>query len=155
MNAVPENDPNVNEEAALSRNRLMQIIPVALLGVLVLAAAINSMRGKNDQALEGVVVMDHADYRFYPGASDCNFRGIAYWFVPNNGFHNVAPLPTTTDFNRIESVFHAAWLVKFHGNLSPVGRYGYKEKYWRKVDVRYILDARILDCRDEVLRTTP
>jgi hypothetical protein len=76
--------------SAMSKNLT---IPVILLCTLVLVAAANFLRGRNNQTLEGVVVMDYPAYKFYSGQKDCHLDGTAYWLVPNDRFHDIVPCP--------------------------------------------------------------
>jgi hypothetical protein len=142
---MPDNNQLATSEATHGRSRRSQIIPVAVLCALALAAAMNAARGKNNQPFEGVVVMDYPRFIFYPQQKDCQFTGTAYWLVPNHGFYDAVPMPSAPDF---ESALHAAWKVKLRGNLSPIGRYGIQGKYWRELDVLYAMDAKQLDCKD-------
>jgi hypothetical protein len=146
---MTENNQLANSEGAQNGSRKSQIIPVALLCALVLAAAVNNARGKNNQTFEGVVVMDYSSYRFYPDQKDCHVKGTAYWLVPNDRFYDVVPKPSTSDFAHLERLLHAAWKAKLRGNLSSIGRYGFQGKYWRELDIMYVIDATQLDCKDE------
>lgn len=143
------NNPLATSEPARRGSRLSQIIPVALLCALVLAAAVNTARGKNNQTLEGVVVMDYLNYTFYPDQTDCHLGGTAYCLVPNRRFLDAVPMPRTSDLDHLDRLFHAAWRVKLHGNLSHLGRYGFQGKYWRELEVLYVIDAKQLDCKEE------
>jgi len=146
-----ENAELATDDAAQSGSRASRTIPVALLAALLLAAIVNTARGKNNQTLEGIVVMDYPTYRFYPGLKDCHLKGTTYWLVPNQRFHDAVPMPSINDFNHLERLFHATWKVKLHGNLSRIGRYGFQGKYWRELDVLYVIDAEQLDCGDEAV----
>lgn len=127
-----------------------QTISLTLLSALILAAVVNVGRGKNNQILEGVVVMDYRAYKFYSGQRDCHFTGAAYWLVPNRAFHDVVPKPSVSAFNfaHYDDALHAIWKVKLRGNLSSLGRYGVQGKYWRELDVVYVIDATELNCTD-------
>lgn len=142
-----ENDRRAPEVPNRSWN---QTISLALLCALVLAAVVNVGRGRNNQTLEGVVVLDYPTYKFYSGQRDCHFAGAAYWLVPNREFHDVVPKRSVNafDFAHYDDALHAAWLVKLRGNLSSLGRYGVKGKYWRELDVLYVIDATELNCTD-------
>ena len=102
-----------------------RIIPVALISALGLAAVINSARGKHDQIFTGIVTMDYSGYKFYSDQKDCHPKGTAYWLVPNGTFHDVLPMPRTSDLTHMDmdNLSHGVWRVKLRGNLSPV-RYG-------------------------------
>jgi hypothetical protein len=149
--SMTENKQLETIEAAQSGSRLSRIIPVALLCALVLAVAVNTARGKSDQTFQGVVVMDYPRYEFYPDEKDCHPKGTAYWLIPNHRFHDVVPMPGTSDLNldHLDRLNHATWRVKLHGNLSHIGRYGFQGKHWRELEVLYVIDFRQLDCRDE------
>lgn len=138
-------------ETAQSASRLTRVIPVALLCALALVAALNTARGKNDQTFQGVVVMDYPRYEFYPDEKDCHPKGTAYWLIPNRRFHDVVPMPRTSDLNmdHFDRLTHAAWSVKLHGNLSHIRGYGLLGKHWRELEVLYVIDFRQLDCKDE------
>jgi hypothetical protein len=112
----------------------------------VLAVAINTARGKRNEILEGVVVVHYTTYEFYPGLKDCHIKGMPY-LLPNQRFYD--EVPSTGDFNHLDRMWHASWKVKLRGDLSSIGRYGPQENYWRKLDVKYVIDARELDCNDE------
>jgi hypothetical protein len=117
-------------------------------GAHLLGALINAARAKNDQILDGKVVMDHAAYKFYPGLKDCHLRGISYWLVPNRIFSGALPMPSSNDLSQLERLFHATWKIELHGILSPIRPSGLQGKYWREVDVVYALGSEQLDCED-------
>ena len=125
-----------------------QTISLASLCALMLAAVVNVTRGRNNQTLEGIVVMDYPAYKFYSGQRDCHFTGAAYWLVPNREFHDVVPKPSVSalDFAHYDDALHATWKVKLRGNLSSLGRHGVQGKYWRELDVLYVIDATELNC---------
>jgi len=152
---MAENDQLTTPDAAHSGNRASRIVPIGFLCALALALVINNVRGKSDQTLAGVVVMDYPSYRFYPDLKDCHIKGTPYWLMPNHRFHDVVPMPSTSDIDHLDLALHAAWRVRLHGNLSPIGRYGFQAKYWREFDVLYVIDAMQLDCKDEDIKTTP
>ena len=79
-----------------------RIIPVALISALGLAAVINSARGKHDQIFTGIVTMDYSGYKFYSDQKDCHPKGTAYWLVPNGTFHDVLPMPRTSDLTHTD-----------------------------------------------------
>jgi hypothetical protein len=98
--------------------------------------------------------MDFPQYKFYPDLKDCHLKGTPYSLVASQRFRDKVPMPSTNDFD-FNRLFHAAWRVKLRGNLSPIGRYGLRGKYWRELDVLYVIDARQLDCKDENIRASP
>jgi len=148
---MTENNQLATSEAAQSGRRKSEIMSVLVLCALVLAAAVNIARGKNNQTFEGVVVMDYPSYRFYPDQKDCHVKGTAYWLVPNDRFEDVVPMPTSSDSDlaHLDRLLCAAWKAKLRGNLSSIGRYGFEGKYWRELEVLYVIDATRLDCKDE------
>jgi hypothetical protein len=150
-----ENNPTATSDAAQSRSRMGEIVPVAVLCALVLVAVVNIARGKNNETLEGVVVMDHLAYQFYPDQKDCNVKGTAYWLVRNEKFNDVVPMPAISDLAQLDRLFHASWKVKLRGNLSSLGRYGFEGKYWRELDVLYVIDAAQLDCKNRNAASNP
>jgi hypothetical protein len=143
----------IPEEAVHQGSRASRLIPVGLLCALAVAVAINGARGRNDQTLTGVIVMDYPGYEFYPDLKDCHLNGKPYWLVPDSRFHDVVPGPSTSDFDHLDSLFHAAWKAKLHGNVSRIGRYGFRGKYMREFDVLYAIDAVQLNCKQEDIRT--
>ena len=147
---MTENNQLATSKASKSSSRKSHMIPVAVLCALALAAAMNAARGKNDQSFEGVVVMDYPRFIFYPEQKVCHFTGTAYWLVPNRRFYDVVRMPSAPDF---DSALHGAWKIKLRGNLSWIGRYGIQGKYWRELDVLYVVDATQLDCKGENVGT--
>jgi hypothetical protein len=49
---------------------------------------------------------------------------------------------------RFDHLFQGTWRVKFHGNLSRVGRYGYGDNYWREVRVVGVYQVTEMNCSD-------
>jgi hypothetical protein len=145
---MTEDNRVASSEATQSRSRMSEIGSVAVLCTLVLAAVVNVARGKSNETFEGVVVMDHSAYRFYPDQKDCHVKGTAYWLVRNEKFNDAVPMPATSDLAQLDRLFHASWKVKLRGDLSSLGRYGFEGKYWRELDVLYVIDATQLDCQD-------
>jgi len=139
---------SITADSAQDGNRAIRIVPVLALCTVALAAAIGVVRGKANQTFNGVVVMDYSNYRFYPDAKDCHPREMPYWLVPNRGFHALTPMPSTTDFQNLDRILHAAWRFRVRGNLSRIGRYGFQGKYWRELDVQSVIDATSLNCTD-------
>ena len=121
-----------------------RIVPVILISALALTAAINGARGKKNQTFEGLVVQENSLYEFYPGVKDCKRYGTPYWLVPNPEFYEL--VHTSSDVGHLDRLFHGAWRVKLNGDLSHIGRYGYREKYWRELSARYVVDAIELSC---------
>jgi hypothetical protein len=149
---MPVDNSPATHDGAQGGSRAIRIVPMIALCTLALAVAISAARGKTNQIVDGVVVMDYSNYRFYPDAKDCHLRGTPYWLVPNREFHDLAPLPITTDFQHLDRILHAAWRVKVRGNLSRIGRYGFQGKYWRELDVRPVIDATSLNCTSDDIR---
>src|ERR1700740_1072370 len=73
--------------------RASRLIPIGLLCTLALAVVVNQIRGKQDQSLDGVVVMDSPRYTFYVGQKDCYPQGAPYLLMPSQNFHDVAATP--------------------------------------------------------------
>jgi len=144
---MSENDPTSRHDPALAGSRGTQLVLVLLLCALAAAIVVNFARGKSDQTLSGVVVMDLPVYKFYPDQRDCNPSGAPYLLIPNSSFgeiaHNSAPI------NNLDTLFHATWRVKLRGNLSHLGRYGPQGTYRRELDVQYVTDAVPLDCKSK------
>jgi len=132
---------SISADSAQDGNRAIRLVPVLALCTVALAAAIGGVRGKTNQTFNGVVAMDYSNYRFYPDAKDCHPRGMPYWLVPNRAFHDLAPMPSTTDFQNLDRMLHAAWRVKVRGNLSRIGRYGFQGRYWRELDLQSVINA--------------
>ena len=135
--------------------RASRLIPIGLLCILALAVVVNQIRGKQDQSLDGVVVMDYPRYTFYVGQKDCYPQGAPYLLMPSQNFHDVAATPGAGEINHLDELFHGTWRVRLRGNLSPIGRYGSQGNYWRKVDVLYVIDAVQLDCTNEKAKVSP
>jgi hypothetical protein len=62
---------------------------------------------------------------------------------------DIVPMPSAPDSAHLDKALHAAWKVKLRGNLSSIGRYGLRGKFWRELDVQYVIDAIQLDCKDK------
>ena len=147
-------DNAVIGDGAQAGSRAIRIVPVIVLCTLALAVAINGARGKNNQSSNGTIqAIDSIQ-----ALRDCHLHGIPYWLVPNPEFHEVAPMPSTADLqhiDRLDRLHHAAWKVRVRGNLSPIGRYGFQNRYWREFDVRSVIDATSLNCEDEEVGKVP
>ena len=127
-----------------------RVVPVFLICALALAVVINGARAKKNQIFDGLVVQDDTHYEFYPGVKDCLRQGTPYWLVPNRKFYEM--VRTSTDVEHLDRLFHGTWRVKLNGDLSHIGRYGYREKYWRELSVNYVVDAMQLSCNDAPLQ---
>ena len=138
---------------ALAHARRTQLVPLLLLSALAAGILINSVRGKTDQTISGIVVMDFPVYKFYPDQKDCNQRGTPYLLIPNSRFGEIAS--NTAPIDDLDALLHAAWRVKLRGNLSRLGRYGPRGIYWREFDVQYVIDAVPLNCKSSVLISKP
>ena len=138
------------QDRELSKNRIAshanQIVALGALSAVLIALVINFARGKSDRTFDGVVVMDNAIYSFYSGAKDCHFNGTPYWLVPNRGFYEATPMPFIGDADSLNRLLHAAWVVKIHGDLSPIGQYGSQGRFWRQLQVKYVIDVTPLNC---------
>lgn len=122
-----------------------RIVPVCAICALALAILINSAKGKSNQTLDGLFVLEYPRYEFYAGLKDCPAHGTAYWLVPNSDFNKEV---TSTDSEHLERLFHGAWRVRLRGNLSRIGRYGYQGRYWREIRVLDVLKVEQLNCKD-------
>ena len=71
-----------------------RIVPILSLGALALAALGSRLMGKKNQSFNGVIAQDFNTYEFYPGAKDCNYRGMPYVLLPNERFHDFVTLST-------------------------------------------------------------
>jgi hypothetical protein len=150
---MSENGPTSHHDQAPANNRGAQLVPLFLLCVLAAALVINFARGRNDQTLTGVVVMDLPVYKFYPDQNACGPAGTPYLLVPNSRFGEVAQ--NSAPISNLGALFHATWRVKLRGNLSHLGRYGPQGNYWRELDVQYVIDAVRLNCSDVSIKTNP
>ncbi|HET7842354.1 MAG TPA: hypothetical protein VFM21_12140 [Terriglobia bacterium] len=124
-----------------------RIVPLLAIFGLALTAAINWARGKDDQTIEGVAVQDNLRYEFFPGAKGCGPKGTSYLLLPNARFHELVREEASVD--HIEDLFHSTWRVKLSGNISRIGRYGDAGRNLRELSVRYVIDARQLNCGDK------
>lgn len=122
-----------------------RIVPVCAICALALAILINGARGKSDQTFDGLFVLESPRYEFYEGLKDCSAHGTAYWLVPNSDFNKEL---MTVDIEHLERLLHGAWRVRFRGDLSRIGRYGYQERYWREIRVLAVLQLKELNCKD-------
>ena len=125
-------------------------IPVFLFCALALAVVISGAVGKKNQTLDGLVVEENTFYEFYPGVKGCQKQGTRYWLVPNREFYET--VHTSTDPEHLDRLFHGSWQITLNGDLSHIGRYGYQEKYWRELSVRYVVKAIQLSCDDAPVR---
>jgi hypothetical protein len=142
-----------SHDQASAGGRGTQLIPILLLGALAAAIVINFVRGKSDQTLSGVLVMDLPVYKFYPDQKDCSVSGTPYLLIPNSRYGEIAH--NSVPITNLDALFHANWRVKLRGNLSHLGRYSPQGTYWRELDVQYVIDAVPLDCKSNGLMTKP
>jgi hypothetical protein len=110
---MSENGPTSHHDQAPASNRGTQLVPLFLLCVLAAAVVINFSRGRNDQTLTGVVVMDLPVYKFYPDQNACGPAGTPYLLVPNSRFGEVAQ--NSAPASNFGALFHATWRVKLRG----------------------------------------
>jgi hypothetical protein len=93
---------------------------------------------KKNQTLDGIFVRVNQRTEFYPGLKSCPVGGSPYWLVTNYEFeHQVSS-------QDIQRLFRGAWRVKISGDLSRIGSYGDRGRYWREIRVSHILDVQEL-----------
>jgi hypothetical protein len=131
--------PPASERSELPNSWGTRIVPLFALSVLLLAGIVEVAGPRVGQNFDGVVVEKFPLYEFYPNVKGCPIRGTPYWLVPNDNLRQ----QMTIHFDRL---FQGTWRVKFHGNLSRVGRYGYGDNYWREVRVVDVYQVMELDC---------
>ena len=113
-----------------------------VLGVLALAGTLIEVGPRPGRTFDGLVVVDivdHPQYEFYPDVKECPAKGTVYWLVPNedlNGQMTFYP----------GHYIQGTWRVKFRGDLSGVGRYGYSSRYWRELRVVDVYEVTELNC---------
>ena len=146
-------DPTSGLEPAPSDNRGTQLVPFLILCALAAGIVVNFARGKSDQTVSGVVIMDLPVYKFYPDQKDCSQRGTPYFLIPNTRFGEI--VTNTVPIDDFDALMHASWRMKLRGNLSHLGRYGPRGIYWREFDVQYVIDAVPLDCKASFLISKP
>ena len=119
-----------------------RIVPICGICLLALAAFLNIAREKKAQTFDGIYVRVLPREEFYPGATHCPVRGMAYWLEANAEFHE------RTRENDLESLLQpGAWRVRFIGDLSAIGRHG---RYWRIVRVSSVLMAEKLELCENI-----
>ena len=133
------------QSAILVAMRTAETVVAGAIAVLILAAAANFARGKQDVVIEGVAVQQNRAYEFYPDARDCSAKGTSYLLLPNAGFSEV--VRETADVDHVDRLFHSTWRLKIRGDLSRIGRFGIRGQNLREVAVRSVIDARRLECR--------
>ena len=72
--------------------------PILLIGALLLAGVLYSLKGTDHQTYEGVIVQNVTSYEFYPNAKDCSYSGTPYVLLPDRHFHDLVMswAPSTT-----------------------------------------------------------
>jgi hypothetical protein len=123
-------------------------VPVFLICALVLAVVINGAAGKKNQTFDGLVVQENTFYEFYPDVQGCLRQGTPYWLVPNREFYETVHTSTDLEHLNLDRLVHGSWRVRLIGDLSHIGRYGYQDKFWRELSVRYVMNANQLNCDD-------
>ena len=123
--------------------KVSEIISVGAIAVLFLAGAANLARGKQDVVVEGVAVQQDLRYEFYPDSKDCAIKGSSYLLLPNAEFSNV--VSERADINSLQ-LLRSVWKLKVRGDLSRIGRFGVEGRNLREFKVRYVIDARQLQC---------
>jgi hypothetical protein len=122
-----------------------RVMPILLLCALAVAGVIYGVMGRRNQNLNGVIVFDTNHFEFYPDVHDCNLRGPAYLLLPNARFQEIVNA-RAPDPEHLEALLHSRWRAKLNGNLSAVGWYGARIKYWRELSVNYVVDAVEMSC---------
>lgn len=133
----------VNQSDTLLVVKISDIVSVGALGALLLAGAANLARGKQDVVVEGVAVQQDLRYEFYPDSKDCVIKGSSYLLLPNKEFSNV--VSERGDINSLQ-LLRSVWKLKVRGDLSRIGRFGAEGRNLREFKVRYVIDARQLEC---------
>ncbi len=116
-----------------------RMVPLFALGLLLLAGIVKVGGPRVGQNFDGVVVEKFPLYEFYPDVKGCPIKGTPYWLAPNDNLREQMVL-------HLNHLDQGAWRVKFHGNLSRWGRYGYGDRYWREVRVVGVYRVVELDC---------
>jgi len=151
--SIPPNSQPPAYETPSSRGRAAQIIPLLAVTIIIAFAAANTVRGRNNQYFDGMIVWDFPVYTFYPDQQGCHPTGTAYFLIPNATFDQIVA-PPTADPEHLNRLLHATWKAKLRGNLSPLGRFGGRNKRWRELDVLEAVDAVQLECHDEQIGAT-
>jgi hypothetical protein len=133
-------DWRVASRSELPNSLATGLVPLLALGVLLLAGMVKVAGPRVGQNFDGLLVISFPRYEFYPDVKGCSTRGAPYWLVLNDDLNR----QMTT--SHLDHLFHGAWRVKFRGNLSHVGRYGYGDQYWREVRVVGVYQVLELDC---------
>jgi hypothetical protein len=136
------NEPS--PDVANRTRRATDVVPVALVIVFLIVVLLNAGRAKDNQTFDGVVLSTPGKYEFYPGATNCFFKGTPYILIPNPDFCKVVTF--SIDPAHMERLSYVAWRVKLRGNLSRFGIYGLGTGYWRQLDVSHVIDAKLLGC---------
>ncbi len=155
QNLMDENSQSSEQAPVLRHGRASRFVPVGIVCVVALALLIDYARAKNEQVLDGVVVFEFPTYTFYLGLKDCTLSGSPYWISPSRQVDVEFPISLSQFDQGGRSQFrllHHAWCAKLKGNLSPIGRYG--GKYWRKIDVSYVIEAKQLNCGSQKIDGT-
>jgi hypothetical protein len=121
-----------------------RIVPICAICGLALAILIYSASAKSNVTFDGVFVRNFSLYEFYPVFRGCEIRGNPYWMVPNEDFEY--RVDRTIDLEHVERVFRTTWHVRFRGDFSRIGRYGFLGKYWRQVRVLNLVSAEPVNC---------
>lgn len=118
-----------------------RVVPLLALGFLALVISVNLVRPRTDETFDGLLILNFPRFEFYPDVKECPARGIAYWIIPNDDLRGQMTLAP-------EDLAHGAWRVRFKGNLSGIGRYGYLKNYWREVHVVDVYEVTATKCSD-------
>jgi hypothetical protein len=114
-------------------------VPLLALAALLLAGIVKVVGPMTGQTFDGLVVVDYPLYEFYPDSKGCPATGTHYWLVPNDDLYGqMAFYPG--------HFIQGWWRVKFRGDLSIIGRYGYSKKYWRELRVVDVYKVTEVKC---------
>ena len=125
----------------------VRIVPVLALAVLVTAALIQSVRGKKNQILDGVIVNDFTTYEFYPDATGCGFRGRPWLIYPNADFQE--HVRASIEAKNLDGLLHGVWRAKLNGDFSHFGWYKWRKTYSRELRVKFVVSAVPLTCETQ------
>jgi len=124
----------------MSASRFAPIFAISLLGLIAFTLF---ARGKDNQTLDGVYVRFDSLSEFYPGIENCPISGSAYWLVSNSEFDGYVRVRGSD----LQHFFRSAWRVRITGNISRIGSYGFRGRYWREIQVSHVFHAKeIVPC---------
>lgn len=96
-------------------------------------------RGKSNQKLQGLYVMAQNRSDFYPDASRCPPHGPRYWIDPtaDSGLRNSLVTIPAGPTGTYRTVY-----ISIVGDVSPLGRNGYRGRYWRELRITRLLEVK-------------